>query len=134
MLQEAIEQAKTLVSSLEALQQQLETAGDEAAAAPLSSTDFPGQPAGPGDTISVAADGPDNSLPFKCPACGATYLEQVVCINGHPPEQTLPTADVLAGAAPADAAATPAPPAETQAVIEQATGPAAASPQWPAAQ
>jgi hypothetical protein len=44
---------------------------------------------------------PDNALPFKCPACGATFAEQGVCTNQHPAEPTLPTEAVLAGAATA---------------------------------
>lgn len=41
-------------------------------------------------------------LAFKCPACGAEFDEQVECTNQHPAEPTLPTEEVLGGAAPQD--------------------------------
>lgn len=70
---------------------------------------------GAGDTApledtQMPAGTTDYTKPFKCPSCGATYDEQVECANGHPAVETLPTADVLAGAAdPLDAPETSQP-------------------------
>lgn len=86
-----------------------------------------------------AAGEPDNALSFKCPACGATYADTgqgaPICTNQHPAEQTLATADVLAGAvqtapeaAQVDAPAATAPPAGEPAAASAAP----VSPTWPA--
>lgn len=93
-------------------------------------TDAPAEqpaPEQPADGQDVAA-GPDNNLPFKCPACGHTYATSGVCSVGHEPVQTLPTAQVLAGATVADA--TPLEPA-LAAVPDPAGDPAAAEPVEP---
>lgn len=127
VLDDAIGKAETLLQELKDAKAELETAAAdtpelEPAAAPLAVV-----------PLSAAADegaapdaAPDNDLPFKCPGCGATYDKQVECTNGHPAEPTLPTADVLAGAAPG----------------QEPTGPPATppvdgeppDPQWPGAQ
>jgi len=95
------------------------------------------------DSVDVAA-APDNAQPFKCPACGATYPEQVDCTNQHPAEPTLPTEQVLSGEPPSagsadgvtdspaasstGAAPTGEPPAEGAAAD---TAPPAPGPTWP---
>jgi hypothetical protein len=97
------------------------------------------------DEPAAAGGEPDNSFPFKCPACGATYAEQVTCTNQHPAEQTLPTADVLAGAQPTPADVVPVEPvpptaapspstssADSSASGSTASAPAAAEPTTPA--
>lgn len=58
------------------------------------------QPARDAEQVETAANGHDNTLPFKCPACGKTFAEQTACTNNHPPVQTLPTTDVIEGATP----------------------------------
>lgn len=102
------------------------------------------EPAVASDTAEVAAgdvaasEGPDNSLPFKCPACGSTYESEVACSNGHAPVLTLPTAEVLAGAAPEPSAETPAPEPAAPDASSAAGAPAepaaegGAGPGWPA--
>lgn len=62
---------------------------------------------------AAAADGAEH-LAFKCPACGAEFDEQVECVNQHPAEPTLPTGDVLDGAAPQDPTAAEAASATSQ--------------------
>lgn len=154
LLDDAIGKAETLLQDLkdtrDALRSEIgydapETLGlDKAAPAPAETP-----PASDAEQVKTAEEGHDNSLPFKCPACGATYAEQVPCTNGHPAEQTLPTADVLAGGAPATAAPgetavpPPPPPVEVTATpdgspsgssptTEPSSGGAASGPQWPA--
>lgn len=110
-----------------------------------------GEPASGGEAAeSPAAEATgqqDNSQPFKCPACGATYATAGNCVNGHQPIATLPTDDVLAGATAEDAtddsdttapAATETGVAGAGATPEPAPPPAAAEtggdadPSWPA--
>jgi hypothetical protein len=76
---------------------------------------------------AAAGEGPDNSLPFKCPACGQTYETGVTCANQHAPTPTLATDQVLAGAQTEDAA-----PAAAGAAAQPSEPPA--SPPEPAAQ
>jgi hypothetical protein len=78
------------------------------------------------DTVDVAA-APDNAQPFKCPACGATYSQEVVCDNQHPAEQTLPTAAVLAGAAPGEVEVAAPPAAEPETAPDTTAGDTTAS-------
>jgi hypothetical protein len=147
-------------AKISALAQQLQDQGYVVSTVSLSQTDA--QPAAPEAATAVAdaaavgavvgaeqqvvGDGPDNSLPFKCPACGRTYQAQLICANQHEPTQTLATADVLAGAtadnasgdAPAEPPATPAAetpaapptPAEPPAAADT-SGAKVADPSWP---
>ncbi len=84
-------------------------------------------PAAPGGADSSGGD-PSPAAPadgeadvehaaFNCPACGAEFDEQVTCTNQHPPEPTLATAAVIAGAAPQDPTdvSEPSPPASPEA-------------------
>jgi hypothetical protein len=135
VLDDAIAKAEALLQELKDASAQLaaDEQGESAAAPATLEVVPPSAAADPEPPLDGAA--PDNALPFKCPACGATYEAEVECVNGHQAEQTLPTADVLAGATIAEEApaATPEP---SNAVTETGTTtppPAAADPPWPGA-
>jgi len=103
---DAITQARSLLATLEELQQSIDAGASIATpAAPIE--------APPNETADeyqsrTALVGHDNDLPFKCPGCGKTFDTQTFCDNQHPPLVTLPTAQVLAGATAGDAAEAPA--------------------------
>jgi hypothetical protein len=140
MIERAIAQAEGLVDALKELRGEIAAAEktDAASDAPAVALVPPDVDPADAERIRVAQEGWDNSLPFKCPACGKTYAGDGYCVNGHPAERLLRTADVLAGAEPtgladpADVAAAAAAvdaPVENQAVDVSQTveaGPTAA--------
>ena len=126
LLDDAIDQAERTLELLKAARDHATdrltlAAAPEAATAATDATDTT-------DTAAGEGGSPDNELPFKCPGCGATYELQVECTNGHPAEQTLPTQDVLAGAAPADPTAEQPAVDDANAVVETGTTPPPAQP------
>lgn len=120
------------------LQQQLQEQGYTVTTVSLLESDPPASTK-PVDVEVIAGGGdatsPDNSLPFKCPACGRTFDEQVVCAEQHEPTETVPTGEVIgpAGAAaatdPAAASTTADPPAvvDTPAPAPETAPPAPAT-------
>ena len=124
-----LEQLDNAITALAAVRDELakdSTAGVNPADGPAPAT---GEP----DAQQVAGgDRHDNTLPFKCPACGQTYAEQIECTNGHPAEQTLPTEQVLGatGAAGADGSDASSSSSSTATPSAETTTPA--GPTWPA--
>jgi hypothetical protein len=132
-LVQALKDAKTAVDAAALEQQQLsdQKRPPELAVAPPDA-----------EQVQTAELGHDNTLPFKCPACGKVFTEQVTCDNGHVAIATLPTAEVLAGIeAPPSGDQAPAAVESTQAVVEETTTtpepppgqktPPAPDPSWP---
>lgn len=131
LLDDAIGKAETLLQELKDAKAELETDKSDTPAPKLAEVPAPVD----AEQVRVAEEGHDNSLPYKCPACGATYDKPVECANGHPAEQTLATAEVLAGAPPAAGAPADEPVVNNE-VTETSTTPAAAPaentpPTWP---
>lgn len=135
VLDDAIGKAEGLLQVLKDAREQLatETSDTERDTAAPVLAEVP--PPVDAEQVRTAEEGHDNTLPYKCPACGKTYEKPVECTNGHPAEQTLETADVLAGAAPTAVTPEEPTPVANQAVIETGKTPAApaaaANPPWP---
>ena len=126
--------------TITALQEELQARGLAASVATVAQDEATGTPStqvaaavAAGATGAAAAPSSDSSAgeseeaAFKCPACGATYPVQVECTNQHEPVATLPTEDVLAGAAPDGAPAADEPAATTEGPAQETSGEAAAS-------
>jgi predicted RNA-binding Zn-ribbon protein involved in translation (DUF1610 family) len=139
LLEDAIGQTEALLDKLKSL------AASETGAADASAREQPAESA----ADDIAPEGGSSTASFKCPACGQEFVEQVACINGHPAEQTLPIADVLAGAPPAaagesagaggEAPAAAVPPgapeqsgSDASSTSTSAASDGAADPSWPA--